>query len=98
MGAPHAVALQRALEHRAGRLDRDKGVDERREPDGEVARAGTQLQHAARGWPQQPVQDGKGLRWIWRPVSGRGRDLLLAELSRVTGRGERRLGAAPPTP
>lgn len=93
MGARHAVALQRTLEHRAGRLDRDEGVDERREPDGDVARAGPQLQHAARAWAEKRVENGEGLRRIWRPVSVRGRDLLVAELSRVAGREVRRLGS-----
>src|SRR6266403_953404 len=61
-------------------------VDAWREPDGEITRAGTELEHAAWRRSQQAVDDRERLRWVGRPVAIRCRDLLVAELRGELGR------------
>jgi hypothetical protein len=94
MRMPCALAMPRSLEHRAGGLDSDEGVDARREADREVARACAKLEHTTRVQSEQWLEDREGLRRIWRPVPVRGRDLLVEELSSVLGREVLRLGSA----
>jgi alpha-L-rhamnosidase len=48
----------------------------------------------ARSGKVRRLENGEGLRRIWRPVSVGGRDLLVAELSRVVGREVLRPGSA----
>jgi len=61
-------------------------VDARHEADGKVARACAKLKSAARVQSEQWLKDGESLRRIGRPVSVRGRNLLVAELSSILGR------------
>jgi hypothetical protein len=67
-------------------------VDTRREANREVARAGTELKDTARVRSEQWLNDGEGLRRVWRPVLVRCRDLFVTELGGALGRKMRWFG------
>jgi hypothetical protein len=58
----------------------------RGEPDREVAGARAELENTARARSEERFDDGESLRRIWRPVSIRGCDFLVAELDGEFGR------------
>jgi len=93
MGTDGAVAMPPSFEHGARRLDGDEAVDARRETAREIARACAKLKNTAWMRSEQGLKDFKRLQWIWRPVSIRCRDLLVAELSSLLGREMLRFGS-----
>jgi len=90
---PGAGATEASLEHRAGRLDSDEVVDERRETDREVTCARTNLKNKSRVCAEQGLKDDECLWRVWRPAAVRCRDLFIAKLSSVLSREVAGLGS-----